>query len=476
MTPRTRILFPVLALCLMVPFFYLNCDSLKGYELKLSVDPAEIPAGGYEYTTVTATLKKSNKPSKNGSITFSTTNGSFSATEELDETTVATDTAGIATVRLYSARTPGAAVITADFYNDETGESATATINVTFGEPNASSLPIASNFQMNCDFVNVGGLISPKPDVWIPCQISARNRNGNVIPPESMTMTFQAEAGELSSGLDYYGNFAVTYKVRGGNALPADVSPLSGEPSRACGGLTCNPRDGLVTLMAVTRGAESFTDRNGNNAYDDGEPFDDLPEPFLDVNDNGSYDNEEWFFDANGDGQWTAANGRYDDDTMISAVFKIVWSGKPEENETASWITYSPASTTLPDGGTLTVNVRLVDKNLNPVAAFTNPGDNLNLDDFQYALSPTQPSSNPGTFNLSNVSGLQLDQNWRFLGFDENVSRFSCVFVDAYLNSTESSPWRLGVGAQLSPGPEGDYGEYNQYDFDFATQISGTVM
>ena len=476
MKPRTRILAPVLTLCLLVPFLYLNCDSLKGYELKLTATPAEIPAGGYEYSEIQAFLKKSNKPAKNGSITFTTTNGSFSATEELDETTVATDDAGLATVRLYSADTPGAAVVTAEYYNDETGENATATVNVTFGEPNASSLPIASNFQLNCDFVNVGGLISPKPDVWVPCQVSARNRDGNVIPPQSMTMTFQAEAGELSSGTDYYGNFGVTYKVRGGNALPADVAALSGEPSRPCGGLTCNPRDGLVTLMVVTRGAESFTDRNGNNAYDDGEPFDDTPEPFLDVNDNGDYDNEEWFYDANGDGQWTDANGRYDDDTMISAVFKIIWTAKPEENETAAWITYSPASTTLPDGGTLTVNVRLVDKNLNPVAAFTEPGDNLNLTEHYYALTATQPSSSPGTFNLSNLSGLDLDQDWRFLGFDENVSKFSCVFVDAYLDSTESSPWRLGVSAQLSPGPEGEDAEYTQYNFDFSTQISGTIM
>ena len=471
-----RILSPVIALCFVFPLFFIHCDALKGYELKLSAAPAEIPAGGYEYSSITATLKKSNKPAKNGSITFETTNGSFSATDtDLQETTVATDDAGLAVAKLYSARTPGAAVVTATYYNEETGETATAQINVTFGEPNAASLPIASNFQLNCDFVNVGGLISPKPDVWVPCQVSARNRNGNVIPPESMTLTFQAEAGELSSGVDSYGTYGVTYKVRGGNALPADVAALSGEPSRPCGGLTCNPRDGLVTLMVVTRGAESFTDRNGNNAYDDGEPFDDAPEPFLDVNDNGSYDNEEWFFDADGDGQWTDANGRYDDDTMISAIFKILWTAKPEENETASWITYSPATTTLPNNGSLTVNVLLVDKNLNPVAAFIEPSDQLSLTEHFGELSPTQPSSYPGVFTLSNVSGLELDADWRFLSFNETVSKFSCVFVDADTSSTESSPWRLGVGAMLSPGPEGEYGDYTQYDFSFTTQISGTI-
>ncbi len=463
-------------IAVIFPLYGAGCDKLKGYEIALTVNPAEIPAGGYEYTDVTALLKKSNKPAKNESIKFSTTNGSFSATQELTETTVGTNNDGMATVKLYSARTPGAAVVTAEYNNPETYEKATATINVTFGPPTAASLPIASNFQLNCDHVNVGGLINPKPDVSVTCQVSARNRNNNVIPPESMNLTFVAEAGELSGATDYYGNYTVTYRVRGGKALPVDVAPLSGEPSRPCGGLTCNPRDGLVTLMVVTRGAEAFEDRNGNGMYDDGEPFDDLPEPFLDENDNGQYDQGEWFFDSNGDGQWTAANGRYDDDTMISAVFKILWTGIPEENETASWITYSPATTSLPNGSTFTVNVRLVDKNLNPVAAFSSPGDELNFREHFYALTPTQPSSSPGRFTLTNRSALQLDQNWRFLSYDEASTRFSCVFVDAYPTSTEPSNWLLGVDAKLSPGPEGEYQEFNQYEFSFTQQISGTIQ
>ncbi len=480
MKPQNRILAPVLVLSLLVPLLYLNCDALKGYELKLTATPSEIPAGGYEYSEIQAFLKKSNKPAKNGSITFTTTNGSFSATEDLDETTVATDDAGLATVRLYSADTPGAAVVTADYYNDETGETATATVNVNFGEPNASSLPIANNFQLNCNFVNVGGLISPKPDVWVPCQVSARNRNGNVIPPQSMTMYFFAEAGELSAGTDYYGNFGVTYKVRGGNVLPVNVAPLQGEPERGCNGLTCNPRDGLVTLMVVTRGAENFRDDNANNIYDDGEPFDDLPEPFLDVDDNGIYErNVDYFdprFDSDGDGQWSDANGRYDAEVMISTVFKIVWSGVPEENETASWLTFSPSNTSLPDGGYLTLNVRLVDKNLNPVAAFADADDTLTMYDFYGELDPTQPINSEGIFNLSNISALEFDDKWRVDTFNENVSKFSCVFVDAQSGTDESVDWRLIVGAQLSPGPEGEYGEYNQYNFDFSTTISGSIM
>src|SRR5262249_19892685 len=36
-----------------------------------------------------------------------------------------------------------------------------------------------------------------------------------------------------------------------------------------------NPRDNLVTIIAFTNGEEGYTDTNGNNRWDDGEPFDD---------------------------------------------------------------------------------------------------------------------------------------------------------------------------------------------------------
>lgn len=67
-----------------------------------------------------------------------------------------------------------------------------------------------------------------------------------------------------------------------------------------------NPRDGWVTVLAVTQGEETFYDLNGNGLYDAGEAFDDNGgEPFIDENDNGMYDNKETFTDLN-------ANNSYD--------------------------------------------------------------------------------------------------------------------------------------------------------------------
>lgn len=62
----------------------------------------------------------------------------------------------------------------------------------------------------------------------------------------------------------------------------------------------------VITILAYASGAEAFTDQNGNNIYDPGEPFDDLGEAYADENENGVYDVGEFFFDANGNGVYDA--------------------------------------------------------------------------------------------------------------------------------------------------------------------------
>jgi hypothetical protein len=93
-----------------------------------------------------------------------------------------------------------------------------------------------------------------------------------------------------------------------------------------------NPRDGLVRLVAVTRGEEDFTDRNGDKIYTPGEdiiePGQDLPEPYIDTNDNGRWDPDEEFRDANGDGVWTDVNGEWDANTEIWTSTTVLWVGE----------------------------------------------------------------------------------------------------------------------------------------------------
>ncbi|MFT3708702.1 MAG: hypothetical protein QM817_13710 [Archangium sp.] len=95
-----------------------------------------------------------------------------------------------------------------------------------------------------------------------------------------------------------------------------------------------NPRDNLVSMIAVTSGEEGFTDTNNNGQFDTGEDFDDLTEPFVDSNDNGTWDAFERFIDANGNRQWDGKNGRWDANTLIWRQERIIWTGYPALEDT----------------------------------------------------------------------------------------------------------------------------------------------
>lgn len=90
-----------------------------------------------------------------------------------------------------------------------------------------------------------------------------------------------------------------------------------------------NPRDNLVTFIAVMDGEEGFTDTNGNGTWDQGEAFSDLTEPFVDSNDNGTWDADEQFIDANGNRQWDGRNGKWDLNTKLWVMERVLWTGLP---------------------------------------------------------------------------------------------------------------------------------------------------
>jgi hypothetical protein len=90
-----------------------------------------------------------------------------------------------------------------------------------------------------------------------------------------------------------------------------------------------NPRDNLVTMIAVTNGEEGFVDANGNGNFDSGESFDDLTEPFVDSNDNATWDSDERFIDGNNNGVWDGKNGTWDANTYIWRQERILWTGMP---------------------------------------------------------------------------------------------------------------------------------------------------
>lgn len=162
------------------------------------------------------------------------------------------------------------------------------------------------------------------------CSLQVADRvNGRV--NEDTQIFFLTEAGTVNqtSPTDEDGR-AVTH-LRVGLPPPKDVDADDYEIDAGFLDQGYNPRDGLVRIVATTKGEEDFNDTNGDKIYTVGqdilEPGQDLPEPYLDTNDNGRWDADEEFRDANNDGVWTDANGEWDSNTEIWVSTTVLWVG-----------------------------------------------------------------------------------------------------------------------------------------------------
>ena len=311
-------------------------------------------------------------------VTFRTDKGSFDEQREQTVIEVAAS-AGVATVTLYRACDLSDATVSASFRTlNRTTPS--ATLSVDFVEPKRVT---NRDLGFTCAATNIAaldeGLVGET--FSIDCTLNAPNR-------AALDPGFAAEAGRFVLG-DAPGNQRcavrpITYQVVVGEDQPRNVAPL---PHRCIDELAYpsagdgregpdtyrNPRDGLVTLIAFARGAEGFDDSNQNGVWDLGEPFDDLPEPFVDADDNNQWTPGEWYQDVNGNGSWDAGNGRYDAETVIWKESYMIWSGQPwtADQDKASRLSTSPGfESMMPAAGEgRTVLIRVVDRNLNPIAA-----------------------------------------------------------------------------------------------------------
>jgi hypothetical protein len=238
----------------------------------------------------------------------------------------------------------------------------------------------------------------------VDCTLEMADRNGVVIGVPTR-VAFQSEAGAVSpvavsAGYDTSKpagdqktlGHAVGFLEVYGSPLPLDVEPFAGEASvtfdRGCGPKKANPRDGLVTVIAVVDGEEGYADLDHNGRYDEGEPFIDLGEPYVDANDNGKWDPGEWFLDVNGDGSYTGPNGRWDANAVLWTQTRVVYTGYPafgsdaHGNELFSrfYVEGAPPSPTAvappfsvsagPPPNSAAYGVFWTDENLNPLSSF----------------------------------------------------------------------------------------------------------
>gem|GEM_PF-1464757 len=243
-----------------------------------------------------------------------------------------------------------------------------------------------------CENKNLGGFGSDK--VMTNCSVSARDRYTNIVSLP-VAVRFISEAGIITN-VSNLGSDGIAFAslVTNNVRMPADVTPLTGEPSYTSGGKTYNPRDGLVTLIAAFKGEEEFDDINGNGQYDPGEPFVDQGEPFVDENDNDYCDGEtaadetlrqqgkpykckELYIDTDGDGKYTPPNGVWDahsnpnDNSLVWVKAYVLWTGAVAlgsvcNQNSPNLSVICPINFNLADGSTQDFTYEIKDERLNP--------------------------------------------------------------------------------------------------------------
>jgi hypothetical protein len=299
------------------------------------------------------------KPVPNATVTFSVTGP---AGVSLVPSSKQTNSTGKATTVLQSGDEVGVATVSGRI-TTETGGILVA---------NTQAIPIVGarvsdrGFVVECAQLVLSANMTetpPRKDTKTGCTANLSDRFTSQITLPT-TVTWYSEAGAITSPVinDETGLASTTFSTAG-KWPPVPVEPLTAaqstqaEPSYLNKGKTFNPRDMLVTVIAVTSGEEEFYDGSGvsngvkNGEWNKGEWFVDTPEPFVDANDNQAYDSGEAFIDTERrncdtgaiepkNGKWDGPNGCWDGVTMLWRSTHILYSGYNSEDEAI--ITYTP--------------------------------------------------------------------------------------------------------------------------------------
>jgi hypothetical protein len=372
--------------------------------LTLTATPNPLPGDGVTPGTVVANVTSGGSPA-DAMVHFTTTVGTFK--ESLAGTPLVADIAasgGIATANLVPPRQGwGQVAITAAASLDGKQVSASATL------PLIPAGGAANTLSFRCLHQNIGGMVHGRQDtLHMLCVATAFLNNKPIANASVQTLT---EAGALDWAHDDNGVQQFVYSVRPDDPSPKDVGPFDSNgheqavcpagcvaapfdgnqcPGEPCWtdptGITHNPRDGIVTLVAAVPGVKSFDDQG---------------EPFVDANDNGVWDPGEAFIDYNGNGKWDAPDGKVKD-RLIWKAYRVIWSG--EAAITPSGATRNSHDAFLTKSGA-DLSFTVFDRNFNAVAA---DGPSAQVDQIEWAAD-CSPNDGQVTLALTNQALNQLD-------------------------------------------------------------------
>jgi hypothetical protein len=294
-------------------------------------------------STITFRVRDVNgNPVQDGTLVTFTLISGVGGGETLEPTQAST-TAGLASTVLTSGTVSGPVRVQASVTVGATTLTSTSTnVSIAGGAPSGAHLGVAPAFR------NIAGLVTQ----GIICPVAAivGDRFGNPVPLNT-AVSFLTNGGVIAAqGLtDELGN-AFT-QIKTGPPIPR-AGP---RPDAAIS----DPRTGLVSLIAITQGEETFIDANGNGVFDGPQEFDpndpalDTPEPFVDhitlcngqpfpapcpanpvnppvLSGNDRFDptdSFELFIDANANGTWDQPNGVWDADKPIFAAATVLFTG-----------------------------------------------------------------------------------------------------------------------------------------------------
>ncbi len=371
--------------------------------------------------------------------------GSFSADDPSENSTQLQVSGGKAVTKLYAPQTPATAYVCAKFI-DAYSNVATSSAKVTF---KTASEPTHVNF--SCTAKNIGAFYPGVGSIGVKCTAVAEDdQNAPVVGSQ---VKFLTEAGTFdpdpngTAGVYLYDPIGAPQypTTNSGGTKPQDVAPLTGEPSYSCPSnedADCNPRDGLVTLVAYVE---------GNPEAQGG-----MPTPYVDANDNNKYD----------PGEVLPPNTTYQDqqDKYVWTQIKVLFSGQvmsqSQQNaagmEDGTYVLASPAATgDLARGQSRNYVWHILDSNLNVVAA-NNASDVVTFSlqgnvPSGVTLSGGQQQTND---NMSNSMGIQLDSDFHLMepvgaSDFENQSTYAVTLSNNRTQDDTDPPAPLSIVASV---------------------------
>jgi hypothetical protein len=158
-------------------------------------------------------------------------------------------------------------------------------LTVTTGIPTANNMSLAVGCQ------NIEGWEFDGVQTSVTARLADRFQNP---VPDGTAVTFHSEGGKIGA------QCTTATTASEGAVCAVNFTSQNFRPS-----------DGRVPLLAMAIGEESFTDSNGNGAFDAGETPFDTSEAFEDDAGTGTYQAGNFFFDFNSNGAFDGPDGQF---------------------------------------------------------------------------------------------------------------------------------------------------------------------